>query len=243
VFCARPLQLESVRGRIDGFAGRPVATMDQVLRSRENAYKEFDWSFERVRDTLGLHEGMFQTRYEVNSGVVFWNNVAMAQLGLFEKATEVFRKCEGCFESDQDLLTFTAAAYDVPLFELGDPWNFNFFEDSLRVDKQLRDQVRRGEFSEIYIVHYVWCKPWMPAGNPPADQAHFINAWREFILSELNNTALDLFEDLSVIRFNPIVHRVKNWVHVRGHMQRVRSQLGRCARRVIKSMRQVYGCL
>lgn len=202
VFCARPLDLETVLNSIEGFAARPVGTLGRTLSfKQQEKNQEFDFSFERVRDMLGLQEGLLKTRYEVNTGVVFWNNISMAKLGLFEKATRVFELCQGCFEGDQDLLGFTAATFDIPFFELGDLYNFSFFEDShLKIDDRLQEQVRRGLFEDISIVHFVFSKPWLTTKSRSAVKVHFINAWREFVLNELGEKAYDIFDDLSFIR-------------------------------------------
>jgi lipopolysaccharide biosynthesis glycosyltransferase len=173
----------------------------------------------------------------VNCGLVFWNNAAMAKLGLFEKIAEVFGKCRGCFAGEQALVALSAAAYDIPLLELSDAYNFNFFEDSLREDRLLRKQVRRGEYDDICIVHYVWCKPWLREDNPSAVKAHFINAWRGFVLDELRDSAHDLFEDLSVIRFDQLAYQYRNLTNIRGHIERISSECEWRGRRLVWKLR------
>lgn len=214
VFCARPLEIENLLGTIEGYAGVAVGDFGRTLGNKQREQnEEFDFSLERVRDTLGVDEVALSTTYEVNGGVLFWNNVAMAKLGLFDKVHQVFRQCQGCFEGGQDLMTFTAAVHDIPFMELGDSLNFSFFEDaSVRLNNELREEVRRGEFQRIYIVHFVYCKPWLRPNHPTVVKAHFINAWRQFVVDELGDKAYELFDDLSVVRPVSLAYRL--WTRV-----------------------------
>jgi hypothetical protein len=226
VFCVRPLEIENLLGRIEGFAGVVVGDLGRTLGNKQREEnEEFDFSLERVRDTLGLEldDASLRTKYEVNGGVLFWNNVFMAKLGLFDRVIQVFRACRGCFEGSQDLMTFTAAVHDIPFLELGDPYNFSFFEDhSLRIDEKVQREVRRGKFQHIYIVHFLYCKPWLRPNRPDVAKAHFINAWRQFVVDELGDKAYELFDDLSVVRPVSFAYRffyvraISYWGIIRG---------------------------
>jgi hypothetical protein len=221
VFCAHPLKLEKLLGRIEGFAGRVVGNLDRTLgyKQREKNY-EFDFSLRNVRDTLGIVEASLAKNLEVNSGVLFWNSNYMFKIGLFDKVIQVFNDCQGCFESDQDLLAFTIAAHHIPLTEIGDNYNFNFFEDSPKPDKKLQKRIRKGYFQDIHIVHFVFCKPWLKPVRPTAAKAYFINAWRKFVLDELGDKAYDLFDDLSFVR--PISLTSRLWRRVRNFGSQIR---------------------
>jgi hypothetical protein len=201
VFCPRRFDLSAMCEGIQGFGGRPVGTLARTLGYKQRQQnEEFDFNDQRVYDVLGIDQEICQTRYEVNSGVVAWNNVAMAECEFFKKAVRVFKDCHGCFRGDQELLAFTAAAYHLPFSELDDSYNYNFFEDSLRCDAELREQMRQGQCWRIRIVHFVWCKPWRPTVAQHAVKAYFINQWRQFVLRELGDEAHALFEDLSFVR-------------------------------------------
>jgi len=213
VFCARPLELEGLLGRIEGYAGRVVGDLARTLGNKQKEQnEEFNFSLELVCKTLGIDEAALSTNYEVNGGVLLWNNMFMAKLGLFDRVTQVFRQCRGCFEGGQDLMTFVAAAHNIPFTEVGDPYNFNFFEDSLRFDAVLQERIRMGQFHDIYIVHFVWCKPWLRQYRPSLVKMYFINAWRQFIVDELGETAYGLFDDLSIIQPVSFANRLWNRV-------------------------------
>ena len=201
VFCSRRFDLRAVCKGIQGFAGRPVGTLTRTLRNKQHQRnEEFDFGDQLVYDALGIDEETCRTRYEVNSGVVFWNNSAMAECRLFEKAVRLFENCHGCFRGDQELLAFTAAVHSLPFSELDDSYNYNFFEDSLRVNHSFQEEMRRGRCQRIRIVHFVFSKPWRTPASPSAVKAHFINEWRQFVLSELGDGASTLFGDLSLVR-------------------------------------------
>jgi hypothetical protein len=200
VFCARPFDFQCVFRNIEGFGGRPVGTLRRALLYRERKYPGGEvFAFERVRDVLGIDEDLLDTRFEVNAGVVFWNNQAMARVGLSEKATTVFAECEGRVHCDQTLLTLTAASHRLPFTELDATYNFCFSE-SFRESPELRRKLRRGECQDICIVHFAFAKPWRTTVTQSAIKAHFINSWRIFVVEELGDHAVDFFEDLSVVR-------------------------------------------
>jgi lipopolysaccharide biosynthesis glycosyltransferase len=226
VYCVRPLKLEGLLERIEGYAGRIVGDLARTLVNKQSEQnKEFDFNPELVRQTLGIDQAALSMNYEVNGGVLFWNNMYMARIGLFDRVADVFRQCQGCFEGGQDLMTFTAAAYNIPFMELGDPYNFNFFEDSHMVSTELQElqkRIWRGQFHDICIVHFIWCKPWLDPYKPSLAKKHFINAWRKFILDELGDTAYRFFDDLSIIRPESFAKRL--WSRVR----RIGGRVKRC---------------
>jgi lipopolysaccharide biosynthesis glycosyltransferase len=208
VFCARPLEIESVLDRIEGYAARPVGTLGRTFGWKQKHQNTIDFSFEHIRNLLGINEQSLTTRYEINGGVVIWNNRAMMKIGLFEKAMDIFQLCRGSFVSEQDLLAITSAKHEIPFLELGDPYNFNFFEDSYRNDAVLIRRIRKGQFEDIQIVHFVWCKPWLRPARPNAAKAYFINAWRKYVIEELGVDANELFDDLSPVRAFTFTDRV-----------------------------------
>ncbi len=130
VYCAAPMQLEDILGNIQGYAGRVVGPFSRTIDYKQKEKNpEFDFSLQSLHDTLGIEEALIGSHYEVNGGVLFWNNDYMAKLGMFDKVATVFQKCYGCFLGGQDLFTFTTAAYKIPFLRLSDAYNYNFFED------------------------------------------------------------------------------------------------------------------
>jgi hypothetical protein len=120
---------------------------------------------------------------EINCGFVVWNNAALAATGFSEEARRVFNLCEGCFESTQDWLTFAAAAYQLPLSELDECYNFSFARDlSMRENVALRNAVGSCRFDGLYIVHFLNPKPWNYITDEQADPANtlLLQAWRRF---------------------------------------------------------------
>jgi hypothetical protein len=219
VFCARPFDLETVFRGIVGYGGRPVGTLRRTLQyaQRRSVRGGFGFAFERVSKELGIGDDLLDARYEVNAGVVFWKNHAMAKSELFESAIRVLAKCQGCIGEDQTLLTLTAAAHRIPFTELDE--SYNFFDNSFRPDPELGKRLKRGECQDVRIVHFVRTKPWRAPANPSAVKAYFINSWRSFVLRELGDEAYDLFDDLSMIRVAYPISPFWNW------LRRIRSRL------------------
>lgn len=201
VFCSRPFDLQALCDGVEGFRGRAIGTLARTLRNKQRQqHQKFDFEDWRVRDVLGMDENHCRSRWEVNSGVLVWNNMAMARHRLAEQAARVFDACGRCFCGDQELLAFTAAACGLPFTEMDDTFNFRFFEGAAQPDPRLIEQMRRGECNRIRIVHFVFSKPWCPVRAPSAVKAHFINAWRVFVLDELGNEGQAFFDDLSHVR-------------------------------------------
>src|SRR5215210_8073680 len=137
VFCPRSFDVGAALRGVRGFRARPVGTLARTLewKAREPfGGGPFTFTTDSVRDALGINQEMLATNYEVNAGVVFWNNEAATEYGLFETAARVFAACSGCFEGEQSLLAFTTAASRIPVADLSDAYNFSFFVDSLKPD-------------------------------------------------------------------------------------------------------------
>ncbi len=203
VMASRPMDLANLYrmlGRMKGYAARPVGTVERArVHGRSAKHRKFDYSHRSIFRALGIRRWTLLRKYEHGNGVVFWNNTAMAEYELFRKCTHVFKQCKGYFNYDQDLLAFTAAAYDIPVLELGHPYHFAFFEDSRWIDRKLRRRLNRGEFDAVFIVHFLFCKPWLPLESQTPVKIHFVNEWRKYVHQELGSEADRYFEDLSPI--------------------------------------------
>src|SRR5262249_21412368 len=144
---------------------------------------DFDFSMSQIWQRLRIDQRVLRNRYEINNGFIIWNNAAVTDIRFYDRAVDVFNKCAGCFESDQDWLSFAAAACGLPLLQLGDPYNFTFFEDSVSEDRDLREEINRGRYGGIFVVHFLNPKPWEQAQDLTRSRAHFIDAWRQFVRS------------------------------------------------------------
>jgi len=193
-------RLKSLFKRTRGYAARPVGSLARTLmHKRQELNEEFDFSPKTVAATLGLTRRKIWRRYEAQAGIIYWNNAAMAKIGLFEKCVEIFRKCHGCFEADQDLLAFATAIHDIPVRKIGHPYNFGFFEDSPWVDHRMQSRFSRGQFAGVYALHFVFAKPWAVLEQPTPVKIHFVNAWRDFVCHELGADAGRFFREVQPI--------------------------------------------
>jgi hypothetical protein len=211
VFCRRSFDLGAVLPGVGVFRAKPVGTLGRTIEWKSRGpfgRGPFTFTRDSVRDALGIDPAKLATNYEVNAGLIFWNNAAAAEHTLFEAVTNVFAACDGCFEADQDLLAFTAAAHGIPFAELSEAYNFCGFADTSHFDTigtNLRKQVRIGNLAHVCIVHFWNQKPWQrpdtwPHRPPPSIMTTFVNDWRRFVVSELGDTAFGLFDDLAVVR-------------------------------------------
>jgi hypothetical protein len=220
VFCVRRFDHVPLLRDIEGFGARPVAMLRSALAYRRRKYAGSDaYRLDRLHQ-LGLTDRELDARFEVNTGVVFWNNVYMASIGLAEKAAAVFAACDGRISGDQLLLSVTAACHRLPFHELDHAYHF-CFRESFRRSPGLAKEVADGDDRSICIVHFTFLKPWRPAVAPSPLNAHFINRWRSFVREELGGEAEALFDDVSAVRVRLPIGPVWNTV------RRLRSTLGR----------------
>jgi hypothetical protein len=212
VFAPQPFnisKLEYVLNRTTAYAARPVGTLARTLvNKRAEQNREFNFSAQLVAEVLGIKSnnvfGMksraITRRFEPQAGVIYWNNLAMAKLGLFGKCVHLFQQCNGCFEADQDLLAFATAIHEMDVLQIGHPYNFGFFEDSEWVDRKLQKRLRRGEYEDVHVVHFVFSKPWLPLEKSTPVKVYYVNMWRKFAREEFGlEGAVKFFGESSTI--------------------------------------------
>lgn len=198
VYCPKPLDLDNLHGllvRTHGLAARPVGSLDRTLRHRYgDRNPDFDFSHRTVRKALGLSRWTLLTHYEYGSGVVYFNNAAMVEHGLYEGCIDVFNRCRGYLSGDQDLLAFSAAVMRLPVLHVGHGYHFTFFEDSPWGDGLLQRRIDRGDYEGVHVVHFVFVKPWLPIERPTPAKVDLVNSWRAFIRGELGSEARRYFD-------------------------------------------------
>jgi len=201
VFCSQPVDFSAILPNVDGVAARPVRTLESLRADYfSRGWEPFDFSRSSVLQAFGLDRKTLMTALEVNTGVVFWNNNKMQEIDFLEKARTIFEQGQGSFEGDQDLISYTAASQSIPIFELFDGHNFAFFADSMRYDVRLRNQVGTGDFTNVFIVHFVYGKPWLEANDVGPVKGHFVNAWRQYVCQALGAEAKDYFPCVETLK-------------------------------------------
>lgn len=163
-------------------AGRPVRTDDDgvVTWVRERGAKDLN------RTLSGLGISLQSLRWELNGGVLVFNNVRCVRVQLARLCSRFFGKLRNVVEGDQDLLSIVLAANPgFPVFKLPTQYNFAFQRDREAVPDALGLRLRLALYGQLTCVHFVIDgKPWEQQAMPPKDYPPWLVTARIYHLRE-----------------------------------------------------------
>lgn len=146
ILCVQPLDLDEVFSMTVGYAGI------ENQRARKGNFKDPDF----VRRKYGLSDNDLDG-HNTNTGVVFWNNKAVADSKLGERSIKCFQEC---FSEDSRMIRGDQSLFAlVSILEPALPWlilprGYNYRIHN--VDDQKED-IKEGD---IRIYHFIGRKPW-----------------------------------------------------------------------------------
>jgi hypothetical protein len=112
------------------------------------------------------------------------------------------RICNGCFEGNQDLLAFVAAAHRMPIHIVDHNYHLLLWHHSRPAkqdDTPVDRDFRREYFGDVRVIHFLHPKPWFVSEAVTSAHAHFINSWREFVEHATGASVKQFLGDLPVL--------------------------------------------
>ena len=143
-----------------------------------------------LKKHFGISDSVGQRR-ATNSGVLFYNNKALATLGFFERVVKLCTDSEAIGvhrAGDDSTLALLLAVYpEIQLFELEKMWNaYRGLTRQWSIHDPRYNRYLAHWIDEARIVHLAAIKPWTPIKRFPNRVArHFTLAWRK-LWQELN---------------------------------------------------------
>lgn len=172
VWCSRPLDLEWLP------EVRHLAGIDRGCTVR--AFLSVLGGYGRLRTHFDISSAA-ENRRATQTGVLFYNNRALAEMGFFDRVVDVYRRSEAIGVrrggDDSTLALLLAVHPDIHLHRLDDTWNAH------------RHLARRGSrpgagaagdagLRRARIVHFVGSKPWATTPRPGHEAARLAQEWR-----------------------------------------------------------------
>lgn len=136
-----------------------------------------------LKEHFGIHNAA-ERRRATQSGVIFYNHPALAEIGFFDRIAEVYRRSEEIGVrrggDDSTLALLLAVHTDVHLHLLDSTWNaYRGLKRRVPARVGGRRQSPADWIRDARIVHLAGLKPWAPPRRSPNPVAeHFIGAWR-----------------------------------------------------------------
>jgi glycosyltransferase involved in cell wall biosynthesis/lipopolysaccharide biosynthesis glycosyltransferase len=170
--CVRPLQMESIFEKTEGYSG----IENQTPRSRNFLELEF------IRKQFALTDEDLNS-HNTNTGIVFWNNKAVAEKKLAQRVVQAYRICASVKRSihpgDQALLALISVMEPRIAFNVID-YKYNYRVGNTEDLKLSVDGVR--------IFHYTEFKPWTHFDTQVLEDSlsrnkviELCNYWHEFV--------------------------------------------------------------
>ena len=126
-----------------------------------------------------------EARSAPSSGVLFWNNAAMASVRFFERVVDVYSRSEAAGiprRGDHSTLALVLAVDPcISMRILDDTWNaYRGMRRSFAIGRPQYNMHRAEWVDSAYIVHHAYIKPWdLTSACPNRTTEHFVTLWRE----------------------------------------------------------------